>query len=155
MGSLGRLDTGSTPHTPAPSSGTSASARQPLKHLLWGPGLPGAHPDMTRRGSQQPPSQHPPIPAPGFPHWWACAVLDGLQQESSGEHSHTQRRAQQVFQVCPSDTTTKKFLAIMTVYNQDTSLGWHPNTFSRTPISTSCHHGSKYKLPVSRLFILP
>lgn len=48
----------------------------------------------------------------------------------------------------------KKFLAVMIVYNQDTSPGWHLNTFRGTPISTSCHGGSKYKLPVSGLSTL-
>lgn len=152
MGSLGRLDTGSTPHTPTPGSQTSASACLPWAHLPRGPGLPDTHPEMIRRGSQQPPPNTLPYQTPGFPMVGLCCPRMGCSRKVA-ENTPTPRRAQQVFQVCPSDTTTKKFLAIMTVYNQDTSPGWHPNTFSGTPFPHPATLGTN-KLSVSRLFTL-
>lgn len=41
----------------------------------------------------------------------------------------------------------KKFLAVMTVYNQDTSSGWYPSTLSGTPISVSCYLWEQIQTP--------
>lgn len=153
MGSLGRLDTGSTPHTPTLGSQICLRSAA-LCTFALGPGAAPSPPGDGEKGDPSsplpntPPHQPlglptgDPVPCP-VPGWAAAGELWRAPPTPRGGPSRFFRSA------LLTPQPRKKFLAVMTVYNQDASPGWHPNTLSGTPISTSCHGLSKCKLPLS------
>lgn len=100
---MGGLDTGFTPHTLTPGFRTFASTILFLAHLPWNP-----YPPSDENGVPAAPSLTLSHTSPWVFPLVTIQSQDGLQNESCRGHPHTQRQAQQVFQVCPSDTTAEK-----------------------------------------------
>lgn len=152
MGSSGRLDTGQRPTPPHSHTRSQASASTRLPSTHWPGGLEqlGSHPRMVRkRGSQQFPPQHTPSQPLGLPTGDPVSLsylrMGCSERAAKGPPTHTQRqRAQQVFQVCPSDTTAEKEIPGCNDCLQPRHLTWvAPQHPSGTPISTYCHLWSK------------
>lgn len=153
MGSSGRV------HAPHPQhahthSQASASAHLPSAYWPGVLGLPGSHPKMVRRGNPSSPLPNTPPHQPlGLPTGDPVSLSRprmGCSKIAAEGTPHTQRRAQQVFQVCPSDTTAEKEIPGCNDCLQARHLTWvAPQHLSGTPISTSHHLRSKYIPPPS------
>lgn len=137
MGSSGRLDTGQRPTPPHSHTRSQASASTRLPSPCWpgGLGQPGCHPRMVRkRGSQQFPPQHTPNQPRGLPTGDPVSLsylrMGCSERAAKGPHTHPEAAGPSRFfrSALLTPQPRKKFLAVMTVYNQDTSPRWHPNT---------------------------